>query len=231
MGREQRSRRAVGSAPRWQGFYSARQVSRLVGIPLSTLYEWRRSGVVRPSLQLLSDGEAVDEGYSYADLTLMRILRALRERQLDFDSAAKALHHLYERLGPPDQGWANERVYVVGNRVYADRPDEWEATDASALGQKVATVLFGDLFEELRELEEGASILVPVQFRRYVEINPEVMGGEPVVKGTRIPTSVLAALLPKYKTVTRLARLYEPLPEEAIQKAIEYERHLVERIA
>lgn len=215
----------------WQGFYTTAQVSRLSGVPVGTLNEWRRRGIIRPSLQLVEAGLVADEGYSYADVTLIRILRALRKRQLDFDSAGKALQHMYERLGPPSRGWANERVYVLGNRIYVDRPDEWEATDATELGQKVGVVLFGDLFEELRDLDEGASILVPPRFRRYVQIDPKVMGGEPVIRDTRVPTSVLMTMLAKYKSIDKLERLYRPIPRQSIEKAIEYERALDERIA
>ena len=215
----------------WQGFYTTSQVSRLTGVPLATLYEWRRRGITRPSLQLIQAGLVADEGYSYADVTLIRVLRALRERRLTFDSAGRALRHMYERLGPPNRGWANERVYLVGNRIYVDRPDPWGATDATQLGQKVETLLFGDLFNELRELDEGASILVPPAFRPYVQITPAVMGGEPVVRDTRLPTSVLQAMLAKYKSIDRLASLYRPIPKKAIEKALEYEAYLDRRTA
>ncbi len=215
----------------WQGFYTTAQVSRLSGVPVATLNEWRRRGIIRPSLQLMEAGLVADEGYSYADVTLIRVLRALRSRQLDFDTAGKALRHMYERLGPPNRGWANERVYVLGNRIYVDRPDDWEATDATKLGQKVAEVLFGELFEELRELEEGASILVPPNYQRYVQIDPNIMGGEPVVRDTRVPTSVLMTMLAKYRSIDRLEQLYRPIPRRTIEKAIEYERSLDERIA
>lgn len=215
----------------WQGFYTTAQVSRLSGVPVATLNEWRRRGIIRPSLQLMEAGLVADEGYSYADVTLIRVLRALRSRQLDFDSAGIALRHMYERLGPPNRGWANERVYVLGNRIYVDRPDDWKATDATKLGQKVAEVFFGDLFEELRELEEGASILVPPKYQRYVQIDPNIMGGEPVVRDTRVPTSVLMTMLAKYRSIDRLEQLYRPIPRRTIEKALEYERALDERIA
>jgi uncharacterized protein (DUF433 family) len=209
----------------WQGFYSTAQVSRLARIPLSTLYEWRRRGIIRPSLELVEGGLVAEEGYSYSDLTLVRIIKALRDKRLDFDSAAKALRHMYERLGPPDRGWANETVYVVGNRIYVDRPDDWEITDATELGQKVMETLFGDLFEELREIDEEASIIVPPQFRKYVQVRPDVMGGEPVIRNTRIPTATVVALLAKHD-IAELKRLYRRIPSDKIEKAIEYERYL-----
>lgn len=215
----------------WQGFYTTRQVSRLTGTPIGTLYEWRKRGIFRPSLQFMERGLLADEGYSYYDVTMIRILKALRDRKLDFDSVGKALRHMFERLGPPDEGWTNERVYIVNNHIYVDRDDAWQATDATQFGQKVAEVLFGDLFDELRELEEGASIIVPTQFRRYVQINPTVRGGEPVVWGTRVPTSVLRTMLKKYKSTDKLAELYKPISKDAIEKAIEYERYLDQRLA
>lgn len=216
----------------WQGFYSTTQVSRLAGVPTSTLYEWKKRGIIRPSLQLIQSGQATDEGYSYADLTLVRILKALRDKSLDFDSAAKALHHMYQRLGPPNKGWANERVYVLSNRIYVDRPDEWVITDATELGQKIMEeILLGDYLEELRGLDEGASIIVPPQFRQHVQVSPQVMGGEPTIRDSRIPTATIVALLSKYKTIDKLAKLYPHIPKLKIQKAVEYERYLDERIA
>jgi len=208
-----------------QGFYSTSQVSRLARIPVSTIYEWRRRGIIRPSLELVEGGLLADEGYSYSDLTLVRIIKALRDRHLDFDSAANALRHLYARLGPPDRGWANEKVYVIGNRIYVDRPDEWQVTDATEFGQKVIEMFFGDLFEELREGDEEASIIVPPQYRNYVQVNPGIMGGQPVVRGTRLPTTTLVALLADHD-ISELKKLYRRIPPEKIEKAIEYERYL-----
>jgi uncharacterized protein (DUF433 family) len=208
-----------------QGFYATSQVSRLTRIPISTLYEWRRRGIIRPSLEFVECGMVADEGYSYSDMTLIRIIKALRDKHLDFDSAAKAIRHLYERLGPPDRGWANEKVYLVGNHIYVDRPDPWQITDATEMGQKVMEILFGDLFEELREGDEEASIIVPPQFRKYVQVKPNIMGGEPVVRDTRIPTATLVALLANHD-INELKRLYKRIPAEKIEKAIEYERYL-----
>lgn len=214
----------------WQGLYSTAQVSRLARIPVSTLYEWRRRRIIRPSLELVERGLVADEGYSYSDLTLIRILKALRDKHLDFDSAARALRHMYERLGPPDRGWANEKVYVVGNRIYVDKPDDWEITDATELGQKVMETLFGDLFEELRDMDEEASIIVPPQFRKYVQVKPEIMGGEPVIRDSRIPTSTIVALLANHD-INELKKLYRRIPPEKIEKAIEYERYLDRQVA
>lgn len=215
----------------YKGFYPTAQVSRLTQIPIRTLYNWKERGIIRPSVYVMDNDRVVEEGYSYADLTLIKILRALRDDQLDLTSAGIALRHLYERLGPPNKGWADADVYIIGRRIYAHKLDEWDTTAATQFGQKVETRAFGDLFRELREQEEEGSILVPQEFGAYVEINPDVMGGEPVVKGTRVPTAVLAVLKAKGKTIAELARLYSPIPKLTISKAIEYEDFLDSAIA
>ena len=176
------------------------------------------------------DGSKVSaEGYSYADLTLVRILKALRDKKLNFEGVGNALRHLYERLGPPSKGWAKEHVYVDGGHIFVDRPDNWEVT--ADAGQKVAELMFGDLFDELRDLEEGTSLVVPSQFRNSVQIDPLIMGGEPVIRGTRLPTATVATMLERYKSLGKLAQLYKPIPREKLEKAVEYERYLDERIA
>jgi uncharacterized protein (DUF433 family) len=218
--------------PEWQGFYSTSQVSRLARIPRSTLYEWKDREIIAPSVTVLNEhGDVVDLGYSYADLTIIKIMRALREDRLDLKSVHVALRHLFERLGPPSQGWADAHVYIVENKVYAEKPDEWDVTAATQFGQKAERRLFGEMFEELHELEEPGAILIPKPFRPFVQINPAIMGGEPVVRKTRIPTFILATLRKRGRSLAELAKLYRPISKDVIEKAIEYEEFLDSAIA
>lgn len=215
----------------WQGFYTTAQVSRLARIPQRTLYDWRERGIIEPAVIVQnSAGQVEDIGFSYAQLTILKILRALRDNQIDLKSMSTALEHLFERLGPPSQGWANTHVYIVGNRIYADKPDEWQITAATQMGQKLDERYFGDIFKDLRILDEPGAILIPQGFRPYVQIDPTVMGGEPVVRDTRIPTSVIAAMKAKGKSVTRIAELYQ-LSRKVIAKVLAYEAFLSKPIS
>ena len=212
---------------KWLGFYSTSQVSRLARIPLSTLYNWKERAIIFPSVEVVDkNGYVVEEGYSYADLTIIRIMRALREDRLDLTSVGIALRHMYERLGLPSEGWTDANVYIVGNKIFAERSDEWQITSATGFGQRVETRLFGELFPLLREQEERGSILVPHDYTAYVEIDPNVMGGQPVVRNTRIPTSIFPILLAKGKSLDDLISLYHPIPRETIEKSIEFEKYL-----
>ena len=145
----------------WPGFYTALDVARLAQIPSRTLYEWQQRKIIKPSIELKGDDGKTIPGYTYADLVLIRILRALREDKIDFSSAAIAIDHLFARLGPPSRGWADAHVYFRGKRIYAWKPDDWDVTEATAMGQKVETRAFGDVFPELRRIEEGISSWSP----------------------------------------------------------------------
>ena len=213
-----------------EGFYTAQQVSRLAGVPEGTLKEWRSRKIISPTIEVSSAGHAAERGYSYADLVLVKMLRALREKKIEFRSAAVALRHLYQRLGPPSRRWADAKVYFVGKRIYAYKPDEWPVTDATEYGQTVAEEMFGSLFDELRAQEDNASLIVPREFWKFVEVSPEIMGGAPVVRGTRIPTAMIADLSDDGMSLRELAHLYSPLSRGYIAKAIEYEQFLDQRL-
>ena len=206
----------------WEGFYSTAQVSRLAGLPRRTLYDWKARGVIAPTVQLIDDtGMLVDEGYSYADLAIIKLMRGLRTRRLNLKSVAITLRHLYERFGPPTRvGWADSHVYIVGKDVFAQRPDEWDTTVATGHGQRAEMRVLGELFEE------EAAILIPKEFTAYVEINLNVMGGQPVIQNTRILTSTIAMMFEQGVSLSELETLYEPIPREIINKVIEYEKAL-----
>jgi uncharacterized protein (DUF433 family) len=210
----------------WQGFYSTGQVSRLARVPRSTLHDWKVKDIVKPSVQIIDGDEVVDEGYSYADLTVIRLIRAIRDKKLNLRSASVALRHLIDRFGSPDKGWFDVHVYIANNNVYADKPDEWEVTAATHHGQRVETRLFDDVFDILRNMDEDGDILLPPGFSQCIEINPKVMGGEPVMKNTRVPTATIAAKYRKGSTIDQLANLYKPISRLCIEKAIDYEEYL-----
>ncbi len=208
------------------GFYSTSQVARLARVPRRTLHAWKIKGILKPSIQIIADGEVIDEGYSYADLTILRLSRAIRDKKLNLRSVCVALRHLIDRFGHPDGGWSNVNVYIANNHVYAEKLDEWDVTAADRGGQKVETLLFDDIFNILRDLDEDGDILLPKGFSQCIAIKPNVMGGEPVIKNTRIPTVTIATKHRKGTSIDRLVDLYRPVPRECIERAIEYEEYL-----
>lgn len=212
---------------KWEGFYSAHQISRLAGIPLQTLYLWKKRGIFRPSIRIVNADGSTEEGYSYGDLAVLKLLRALRLKQLNLKSAAITCRHLYERFGSPrDKRWANAHVYIVGKDVFAHKPDNWETTLATKYGQKVDAYMLA--VDKL--FEEDAALIVPSAFSDYVEVDPNVMQGQPVIRDTRVPTSLLIALRSEGWEYGDIAQWYAPIPINTIKKAVEFEKHLDEGI-
>lgn len=208
---------------KWQGFYSISQVSRLASIPHGTLAQWKLQKVIYPSIRIIDSNGHTVEGYSYADLAIIKLLRALRIRQINLRSAAKALRHLYDRFGAPSgEGWSQAHVYVIDKEVFAQKPDDWDTTLATKHGQRAEMRVLGELFEE------EAALLIPKHYSDYVEINPDVMEGQPIIKDTRVPTFILATLFNEGMSVTKIADYYKPIPVGAIERAIEYEKKLDE---
>ena len=54
---------------------------------------------------------------------------------------------------------------------------------------------------------------------RFVTVNPKIMGGNPVFRGTRVPVHQIAELLAKGETVERLREDYPRVSEEMIRLA------------
>jgi uncharacterized protein (DUF433 family) len=55
-----------------------------------------------------------------------------------------------------------------------------------------------------------------------IEINPEVLGGKPVIRGTRIPVEILLRKLAEGATEADLLDAYPRLTHEDIQAALAY---------
>lgn len=57
-----------------------------------------------------------------------------------------------------------------------------------------------------------------------IELNPKICNGKPVIKGTRIPVSVILELIAEGETWDKLLAGYPELKKEDIQAALLYAR-------
>jgi uncharacterized protein (DUF433 family) len=57
---------------------------------------------------------------------------------------------------------------------------------------------------------------------RRVEVNPKILGGKPVIKGTRIPVYLILELLSAGYDFKRIIKAYPSLSEEDIRAAVAY---------
>jgi uncharacterized protein (DUF433 family) len=60
-----------------------------------------------------------------------------------------------------------------------------------------------------------------------ITVDPEIMGGQPCIRGLRIPVSLIVRLVASGKTVKEILEDYPELEEEDIKQALEYAAWIV----
>ena len=115
-------------------------------------------------------------------------------------------------------------VYLsLERRLAGDTTPEFRrrlsAAIAAAPKRRVVSVgaLKVDVGESRREVLERVKQLRRAE--RVVTVNPEIMGGNPVFRGTRVPVHQVAELLANGETVERLREDYPRVSEEMIRLA------------
>jgi uncharacterized protein (DUF433 family) len=61
-----------------------------------------------------------------------------------------------------------------------------------------------------------------VDWHKFISVDPEVHHGEPCIKGTRIPVSMIVGSVADGMTFDEIIDSYPQLKKEAIQAALEY---------
>ena len=209
---------------RERGFYLPSQAARIARVPRRLLRAWHRGGLVQPILYVVDEEGVSHTGYDFDSLLYLRLLRSLREHGITLERAARALKHLVDRFGPPSSRWADARIFADGRDVYVQDADEWGTTVASIGGQRIAEELFGEDFARMRERLDA--VLVPSEFLSSVTIDPAIRSGQPVVRGTTLPTSVLYNLHKRGLSPSQILGYYPSLTEDQIQRAVAYEAEL-----
>ena len=62
---------------------------------------------------------------------------------------------------------------------------------------------------------------------KMIEVNPEIMLGKPVIKGTRIPVELIVRKLGEGSTIEDLLEGYPNLSREAIKAALVYAADII----
>ena len=60
-----------------------------------------------------------------------------------------------------------------------------------------------------------------------IKVNPKILGGKPVIKGTRIPVYLILELLSAGYDFKRIIKAYPTLTEEDIKAAVDYAVQIV----
>ncbi len=211
-----------------RGAYPADRVSALSGVPLSTVHDWARKGILVPSVS----AERV-KLWSFADLMGLRIIYWLRQIKKAPDgtpiprSGMNDVKRALSQLDELDLGlWGEDygpsvNVDRAGNvvvRAGADREVAHRQRRLAVADEFDVTAPFVSL-----EGSRGPDLHAP---RPTLRIVPGKLGGSPHVAHTRLESQAIAALDVRGLPVAKIYRLYPEVSHEAIDEALDLEAQL-----
>jgi uncharacterized protein (DUF433 family) len=203
-----------------RGRYPAERAAQLSGIPRSTLYDWQRAEVYVPDF---AGGSPM--AWSYRDLVFVRVLAWLRnDVRTPRPGAAARVRSLKKHIS------AGKPVSILN----ADRETLAVDGDVGAPlegpSRLFAEMLLSfDLIAAVEDFGRHAKLWGPnlVTPSSHTYISPWVLGGEPCVERTRIPSASIYSLrTERGLDVGEIVKLYPGLDESAAADAYELERRL-----
>lgn len=204
------------SRPTPIGFYTASEVARLAGVSARRVGSWAREGIIlpsvsrRPNIYSYADaGEAllahylVRQGKTPAEIK--SIVLRLRAKFGDWPLATAPLEHDGALVTMLDEDRA---VYVS-----VDKPDHDLIPRTLLTLRRISAAL-----------ARGGWVALENP-RDHIEVDPDLHSGVPVIRGRRIPTSLVASLAKADGGRDTLRDDYD-LSDDEIDDAVGYEADL-----
>lgn len=166
--------------------YDQRIACALSGVTIGQLAYWRRTGVFVPEVSMRPPM------YSFRDLAVLRTFAIIRGAR-SLQKIRRALQTLNE-IGATEHLSAYTLELQGKKGIVLVRNDGREGVELVEKPGNLVTVLeLGDVFKAF-PLDD---IVVPDLFnpKDLISVDPEVRGGHPVVKNTRVPFELVAGLV------------------------------------
>lgn len=199
-------------------------VSRITGLSKRQLEYWDETHVIKPSIAERT-GYGRPRLYSFRDVIKLKVAAEMRDAG-KLPSNMRETMQALEARGIDDPFVTITFVLTTdGNRIAYIDPVTGELLDAhhgSQVDQKVES--FGLPLRDLRTgLEETIQQLLA---RRHGEITRlrNVQGHQPIVEGTRVPTSKIAAVANAGWSRQRILSAFPHLTAEDVDAALKHER-------
>jgi uncharacterized protein (DUF433 family) len=215
-----------------EGCYEAPRAAALSGVPLSTVYDWSRKGIVTPSISPVREML-----WSYADLIQLRLVSWLRHPKDTSDGAkvpAASMNEVRATLAFMASHqidlWAAESAKTAAKGLRVDRTGKvWIELATGAVidhSGRSPLDLQADYLELLKPYGtaglQGPDLLRP---RSHLRIVPLKVAGEPHIEHSRITTRTIEALHKRGFTTERIADMYQ-VDRSAVAQAIDLESQL-----
>lgn len=195
------------------------RVSKLTGIPKSTLTHWENKGVFHASYVDPQQRVPFRRIYSFRDVVSLRALAQIRrDARVSFDEIVQASRYLSQFYESP---WSELRFGLVGGKlVFRDpRTGLW----AGASGQQVLELNVEGIPEEIKR-EMPRALTRDASQHGLISRNRYVLHNRPVIAGTRIPTSSIWNLHVSGLSESRILEEFPQLEKDDVRAALEFER-------
>jgi len=189
------------------------QVKALTGLSTRQIRYWRDTGFFAPTY------DASNCFYSFRDLVGLRTIAALRST-VSLQELRKIGAWLHEWHGTP---WSSLRFYLQGKTVYVGIPDTTVRVTHDPDGQAGIPILMEEVATQTEE-RVRAMRNRRVETRGKVQKTRGVMSSDPVVAGTRVPTSRIRALVAAGASIEEVLEQYPSLTREDVDGALAYEK-------
>ena len=209
-----------------RGFYPRAVASRLARVPPWVLLQWDKKGIVVPTIRLTDERKRIIDGYDFEGLVYLRLVRMLRGEQkkpFPMRKIVTAVKFL-STLGPPGPPWEDYRIYTDGPDIYVEPKGTAYPTISATKGSMAWTELFGKEFEQFRSRSD--TLLIPFPFAPWVEINPKVRNGMPVIIGTGIETAMIHRLIQQGYRPFEIVKDYPYVSREQVIHGDRFEKCL-----
>ena len=198
--------------------------SVLTGATTAQLAYWRKQ---TPSAEALLVPEGKRSGrylYSWADVVALRSIVYLRsEKSLPRIRRAVQILRSIEA-----EEWTHLASYTLisTDRTIIVKTPEGQLLD---VGEHPATVVSEVLMRDILEpFMTGTGRPVPAlkRPRPHITVDPGVLGGYPVVQGTRVPFDAVAALAADDLPAAEIVAIYPSVAPDAVWDAVDFARQV-----
>lgn len=194
--------------------------SVLTGATKAQLAYWRKDTPSSPALLVPEGKRSGRYLYSWADVVALRSIVYLRSEK----SLPRIRRAVATLRGLESDQWTHLGRYrlISAKRSILVKTPNGQLLD---LGEKPGTILSEVLMRDVLEpfqTSTGRSVPALVRPRPHITVDPGILGGYPVLSGTRVPFDAVAALANDDLQPAEIVSIYPSVRDEAIQDALDF---------
>lgn len=196
-----------------RGHYLAGEVGQLAGVSGNTIGQWAHYGYIRASQSGPGEYPRV---YSFQDVAEAILVHELIDKKVPLGVLRPVIEGLRDRLG--DWPLQRSRLETLsspelniaallvreGERRFELGPHGWQLIEHTTVNPK----------RVVADLHRGGWAARQLPDLRHITVDPDLLSGQPAIKGRRVPVSLVAELASAPDGVEILREDYDLVPEE-----------------